>query len=298
MKNINFFSSIEYLIQYIEDNIENDITLELLSEISFISKFHLIRVFKNVADITIMNYVRSRKLARSLKDLLETNITIVDIAVKYNFSYEQTYIRAFRNEYDITPSKFRKEPIPLKIVEKININLYIDFKSGLLSKPLFIIRPEFKVIGIKDIIVEDENFTKNLANDRGVVFFFNNRHKIKNAINPNVYIGLTRIVSNDADYTYYMPSLQVNTFEDLPEGMCSDIIPTSKYIVFHYIGNHSPEEISVVTMEALYDYIFQTWVLESSYDFMLNGGFHFEEIDTSIASENYCEAKIYFPWKD
>lgn len=122
-------------------------------------------------------------------------------------------------------------------------------------------------------------------------------YKIKNAVNPNVYIGLTRLVSNEADYSYYMPSTEVSSFEYIPEGMCCDTIPACKYAVFHYIGNHPSKEISVFTMEALYDYIFHTWVPKNNYNFMESGGFHFEEIDSDIGSENYCEAKIYFPLK-
>lgn len=295
MKSVNLYRALVSIIQYIEDNIEEDLTLELLSEISYISKFHLIRVFKNISNITIIDYVRSRKLARNLSDLLNTSTNILDIAMKYNFNYEQTYIRAFKEEYGITPSKFRKAPIPLKIVEKINIDLCIDFKSGVLTKPIFVVRPELKVMGIKDVIRDEEKYTKNLANNRGVNFIFEHSHKIKNAINSDVYIGLTRLISNDADYTYYMPSLQVNNFDEVPEGMYYDTIPASKYIVFHYIGNHSPEEISLFKMESLYLYIFQTWISKYNYDSMMNGGFHFEEIDGSIASENYCEAKIYLP---
>jgi AraC family transcriptional regulator len=298
MKNDNLYSRIASLIQYIEDNIEKNLPLELLSEVSYISKFHLIRVFKSIADITIIDYVRCRKLARSLEDLLNTNLKIVDIAVKYNFNYEQTYIRAFKEEFDISPFKYRKAPFPLKIVEKIDVDLCIDFKNGVLAKPIFVVRPEIKVVGIKDIISIEEKYTKNLANSRGISFYFAESHKIKNASNSNVYIGLTKVVSNDADYTYYMPCLEVSNFEEIPEGMCCETIPASKYIVFRYIGTHSPEEISIHTMKDLYNYIFQTWVYKNKYDFMLNGGFRFEDIDGSIASESYCEAKIYFPLKE
>jgi AraC family transcriptional regulator len=297
MEKINLHSNIESIIQYIEDNIERDLTLELLSEISCVSKFHLTRVFKSVADITIIDYVRSRKLARSVNDLLKTNLKVIDIAVKYAFNYEQTYIRAFKNEYCVTPSRFRKKPVPLKIVDKFNLAICMDFKSGILFRPQYIVIPEFKVIGIKDIIVARENYTKNMANNRGVEFFFNHSHKIKNAVNPNVYIGLTRLISNEADHSYYMPSLQVSSFDHLPDGMCCDTVPAGKYAVFHYIGNHPAKEISVFTMEALYDYIYQTWVPKNGYDFMEDGGFHFEEIDSETGSENYCEARIYFPLK-
>jgi AraC family transcriptional regulator len=297
MENISLYSSIELLIQHIEDNIEKNLSLEELSEHCCISKFHLIRVFKNLTNITVMDYVRSRKLASSLKDLLNTDMKIIDIALKYNFEYEQTYIRAFKNEYGITPSKFRKQHKTVNIVEKINLDLCKDFERGILFSPKFVVKPEFKVIGIKDIVPIEENTTKNLANNRGVDFFLKHSYRIKNAINPNVYIGLTRLVSNDADYTYYMPSIQVSSSADIPEGMCHDTIKGSKYAVFNYIGNHPAQELSKVTMKALYEYIYERWIPSLGYDFMEAGGFRFEEIDSKVSTSDYCEAKLYLPLK-
>lgn len=295
MKNSNLCTDIESLINYIEDNIEDKLTLELLSNVICLSKFHLIRVFKSITDITIMNYVRSRKLASSLNDLLKTDLRIIDIASKYNFEHEQTYIRSFRKEYGITPAKFRKNHTPVKIVDKINMNFCKQFEKGILFNPKFIVKPAFKVVGLKDKIIGYENITDNTANFRGVDFFYNHRHRVKNAINPNTYIGLTRLTHPDADYSFYMPSIQVSSFDDIPEDMSIDTVPSHKYAVFHYIGNHSPEEISIFTMLPLYEYIFDNWMLQFNYDLYVEGSFYFEVINADVASENYCEADIYYP---
>ncbi|WBW97223.1 helix-turn-helix domain-containing protein [Oceanirhabdus sp. W0125-5] len=295
MKNFSLYEKIETLIEYIEDNIEEKLTLETLSDVAGLSKFHLIRVFKKISDSTLMNYVRSRKLASSLNPLLNTDMRIIDVANQYNFEHEQTYIRSFKNEYRITPAKFRRSHTPVKIVDKINFSFCKEFEHGVLFNPQFVVKPEFKVVGIKDIISEEDNFIENEANNRGVDFFFNHRHKIKNAINPNTYIGLTRVINNESDYTYYMPSIQVSEFNDIPQNMYCDTIPASKYAVFQYVGNHPVEEISNLTMLTLFDYIFQTWIPKLNYDFSKEGGFHFEEINSEIASENYCEANLYFP---
>lgn len=293
----NLYFSIESLINFIEDNIEYNLSLESLSEASSISKFHLIRIFKNLTSFTIMDYVKARRLAHSLNELLHTDLKIIDIAIKYQFNYEQSYIRAFKSEYGITPSRFRRNQIPVTIVEKINLELITSIDNGILFHPKIVIRPEIKLIGIKDIIKLKDKYTKNLANSRGVDFYYNQRSLIKNPQNPHIYIGLTRLVDYTADYTYYMPSIEVNSFDYIPKGMTSDTLPRSKYAVFHYMGQHPPEEISLHTMKSLYDYIYSSWIPANNYDFIREGGYRFEEIDSSLTADNYCEAKIYLPIK-
>ena len=283
------------MLNFIEENIENNISLELLSEVACLSKFHLLRVFKNLTDITIMDYVRSRKLTNSLNDLLGSNLKIIDVALKYGFDYEQTFIRSFKNQFGVTPASYRKKQIPLNIIEKINLDQCLDIERGIIFSPKFIVRPEIKVMGIKHQIYIQENLEKNIAGSRGVDFFENHRGKIKNPINPNVYIGLTKLVSNDAPYNYYLPSIEVVDFSYVPEKMDYDIIPSSKYAVFHYIGNHAPEELSLARMKELYNYIYQRWIPLLGYDFMKEGGFRFEEVDSDVCSNQYCEAKIHLP---
>jgi AraC family transcriptional regulator len=293
MKNNDLYTLIKMLINYIEDNIEDKLTLELLSNEIGLSKFHFIRVFKNLTNITIMDYVRSRKLASSLKGLLTTDMRIIDIANQYNFEHEQTYIRAFRNEYGITPSKFRKNHTAVEIIDKINMDVCTKFESGILFNAQFVVRPSFSVIGIKNTLFNDGNVTA--AANVGMDFFFNHRHKIKNAINPNTYIGLTRFVDISANYDYYMPSIQVSNLDNIPEGMTGDTVPSRKYATFRYIGNHPVEEISYFTLSALFNYIDTTWKVNTNYDSYKEGGFYLEKINTEISSENYCECDLYYP---
>ncbi|KAB3531556.1 AraC family transcriptional regulator [Alkaliphilus serpentinus] len=297
MTTTSLYSSVENLINYIEDHIEGDLTLESLSSSFCISKFHLIRIFKNLTNFTMMEYVKSRKLACSLYELLYTDMKVIDIALKYHFNYEQSYIRAFKKEFGITPAKFRNNQIPVKIVDRINLDFCTSIDDGILFQPQYIVRPEMKLVGVKDIIKLKDKYVKNLANSRGVNFFHNQRIHIKNTLNPHIYIGLTRLVDHSADYTYYMPSVEVNSFEDIPKGMFYDTLPSCKYAVFHYIGRHHAEYISLHTMKALYDYIYSTWIPANNYDFIREGGFRFEEIDSTITSNDYCEAKIYLPFK-
>lgn len=117
--------NIQRVINSIEDSIKtgesDDITLRNLSkEISY-SPFHTTRQFKDLTGILLRDYLRLRKLAYSVLDLRDSNLRILDIAVKYGFSSQEAYARAFKKAYFITPDAYRKNPVPLLLRNKANI---------------------------------------------------------------------------------------------------------------------------------------------------------------------------------
>jgi AraC family transcriptional regulator len=92
----------------IEKGIKEGINLNTLAEKYALSERHLRRLFKFAFKQTLAGYIRSRRLAVSLDDLLKTNSTLFDIALDYGFEYEQSYRRAFKHEFGITPGEYRK----------------------------------------------------------------------------------------------------------------------------------------------------------------------------------------------
>jgi len=102
------YDFLENVLVDIEEGIRNDITPAILAKKYSLSERHLRRLFGFVYKQPLSSYIRSRKLTASLDDLLKTNSKILAIALDFGFGYEQSYIRAFKNEFGITPGEFRK----------------------------------------------------------------------------------------------------------------------------------------------------------------------------------------------
>lgn len=100
---------IHNLIQLIEENIHENLDLDVLAEETGFSKYYIDRLFKALTGQTLINYVRGRRLTRSLDDLVNTRLHIIDIAQEYRFSYEQTYIRAFKQQFHMTPAQYMRK---------------------------------------------------------------------------------------------------------------------------------------------------------------------------------------------
>jgi len=92
----------------IEMGVRSGINPGFIAKKHDLSEVHLQRLFKSKFNQPLGFYIRTHKLAESIDDLLNTDLKILDIALDYGFEYEQSYIRAFKREYGITPGKFRK----------------------------------------------------------------------------------------------------------------------------------------------------------------------------------------------
>jgi AraC family transcriptional regulator len=93
----------------IEKGIRTDINSDVIARKHTISEGHLQRLFRSAYNQPIGLYIRSFKLTASINDLLNTDSNILDIALEYGFNYEQSYIRAFKRKFGITPGKLRKK---------------------------------------------------------------------------------------------------------------------------------------------------------------------------------------------
>jgi len=93
----------------IEKGIRTDIKSNVIARKHTLSEGHLQRLFRSAYNQPIGLYIRSSKLTASINDLLNTDSNILDIALDYGFNYEQSYIRAFKRKFGITPGKLRKK---------------------------------------------------------------------------------------------------------------------------------------------------------------------------------------------
>ena len=99
----------------IEKGAKDGINSGFIAKKHALSEVHLQRLFKSKFNQPLGLYIRTYKLAESVDDLLNTKLKIVDIALGYGFEYEQSYIRAFKREFGITPGKFRKSEYSNKL---------------------------------------------------------------------------------------------------------------------------------------------------------------------------------------
>lgn len=231
---MNWIGDMNRALEYIEENIQNDILSDDVAKIAHLSKFHFLRIFDALTGITLGAYIRQRKLSIAVKDVVSTNMKIIDIAYKYGYETPEAFTKAFKKLHNIPPSKARKNKENLKAIPPISFQITVKGERKMNYK--IISKEEFKVAGVSKHIS-----SKNGENLKIIPKFWDevcNRgtYKIldKNQGNLGV-LGICHNFNKELDEFDYIIAIEGNTIEGIknPEVV---VIPKNSWAVFESIG--------------------------------------------------------------
>lgn len=156
--------AVQKIIDWIEDNITESMSLQKMSAQIGYSPYYCSAKFHEIVGMTIKNYIAGRRLARATLEIRDTNNKIIDIALKYGYSSQESLTRAFVRAYGCTPSSYRKNPVPVPLSIMRVVFFPEHYKKGeptmnktVLTEPNVKVEyiPAHKYIGIWDSEVSD-----------------------------------------------------------------------------------------------------------------------------------------------
>ncbi|WP_052356658.1 PocR ligand-binding domain-containing protein [[Clostridium] dakarense] len=106
-ENDEFELPIIQAIEYIDNNIDENITLDKISFICNLSQCYFSKLFKKETGLTFINYLNSRKISKAKELLVNTDEPINNIAINLGFEDCGYFIRVFKKAEKITPKKYR-----------------------------------------------------------------------------------------------------------------------------------------------------------------------------------------------
>jgi AraC family transcriptional regulator len=284
---------LENILLDIEKGLKKNITAFTLSKRYNLSEIHLRRLFSFAFNRPIAGYIRSRTLSESLNDLLHTDKNIIDIALEYGFSFENSYSRSFKREFGLSPDNLRKSRQIVKIQPPLHLLVDNNLDDNVLFGPEFVVVPKFHLIG-KPHQLPFETAQKSIYNI-GAHFWLNERRHVKKIINPDVYIGLNYNINNEKKYSEYLPSVQVQNLSDVPSGFSGTTFDTSMCARFRFIGQHQNKEINVETANKMYDTI-RKYVNDEKFKYNLYiDKVYFERIDWNKYNGNFFQVECFTP---
>lgn len=121
-------SCIQRAIDFMEDNILEDIRPEVIASQAYMSSFQFQRVFSVVCGVTLGDYIRNRRLVLAGVEISSSESKIIDIALKYGYESPESFSRAFTRLHGVSPMTARSH------IEKINLFPKISVKSILGGK--------------------------------------------------------------------------------------------------------------------------------------------------------------------
>ena len=97
------------VLDYIEENLEGDLTLDRMASIACLSRYHFGRAFKQAVGQSPHRYVSAKRLERAKALLIKGDRPLIDIALALSFSCQANFTRAFRQQTGRTPGQFRQK---------------------------------------------------------------------------------------------------------------------------------------------------------------------------------------------
>ena len=293
---MNSYDSLIKALTLIEDGKSETLTIQRLAGEAYLSESHLLRLFKLTTGQSLMDYVRGRKLAHSLKELYGSGLNVAGVALNCGFQHEQSYIRAFRSEYNCTPGKARKNKMILPIRERVELEYLKAVDRGFIYGPEIVMLPAVHLVGKPHEFRPFDYEKQGLEPNRiGLRFFVETYGQIPNVIFPQIYYAVTAALPGGIEVGIeYMPCLQVKDLSQVPKGYTGRTFPAMQCARFRYIGDHSVDEISMVTAREIYNARYNFFINQSRY--RQHGSIrHFERIDLSHYDGEYCVLELMPP---
>lgn len=181
-------------INYIEDNLEYHIDYETVAKLACCSTYHFQRMFSFITEVPLSEYIRRRRLTLAAFELQNSDVKILELAMKYGYDSPNSFTRAFQNLHGVTPTTARSKGISLKAFPRISFQ--ISIKGDVEMNYKIEEKEAFKVLGVEEIIdsTNENNFKRipefwRECNESGIV------DELYNIKQPSYESGLCRVNS-------------------------------------------------------------------------------------------------------
>jgi len=123
--------AVQRMQDYIEEHINEKITMGELAKAAGYSQWHCSRIFKEMTGKTPFEYIRSLRLSKAAMTLRDRKIKVTDVAFDFVFDSHEGFTRAFTKEFGVSPKKYRSDTPPIQLFIPYSVRAYyLTFGKG------------------------------------------------------------------------------------------------------------------------------------------------------------------------
>lgn len=153
---------VKKVLAYMEEHLLDDVKVSEIAKHVYVSPFHLQRIFKALTGISLSKYIRNRRLSLAGLDVMQEDLSLLEIALKYQYDSLEGFSKAFYRFHGVNPSCARKEKVALKTYHPLRIQ--IQFEGGVSMDYKIMKMQEQKFLCVKKAfanqIIEEESNTE------------------------------------------------------------------------------------------------------------------------------------------
>lgn len=273
---IGWIEGIQNAIEYIEENLTEELNIQEIAEKACVSAFHFQRIFTVLCGFTVGEYIRNRRLSIAAEELSKADARVIDVAMKYGYDSPDSFTRAFTKFHGISPSAAKLKGANLKSFAPLKIKLTLE--GGTMLEYKIVEKQQFTVMG------KVRSFNTDTSYDEIPKFWQEHMQSGEN----NIVCGMYGIcIDSDGKNFDYMIADNYLPWNEIPEGYVTRVIPAGTWAVFPCRGP-LPKSLQDVNTR-----IWSEW-LPNCKEYKLAGNYNVEMYTppTENPEDYYCEIWI------
>lgn len=245
-------------IDYIESNLDNDISYDEAARIACCSSVYFQRIFSYVSGISLSEYIRRRRMTQAAFELQRTDEKVINIALKYGYTSPTSFNRAFQSVHNITPSAARNIGSTLNAYPAIRFSVKVT--GGNAMSYHIAEKGSMRMVGVRIPLSADmEENQKNIPQFWQSVLSGNLFSEICKLANrsPQGILGVS-VYENPKSFFYYIAAA---TDAPVPDGMFALEIPAAVWAVFENDGYFKEK------VQSIFKRFYTEWLPFSGYEY-------------------------------
>ena len=212
---------------YVESHLAESLTLDEIASVGGVSRFHKVRAFAEATGMSVMRYVRARRLTKAARALAKGAPDILTLALEADYGSHEAFTRAFRDHFGLTPEQVRAATCldKLALQEPIMMD---STPTANLAPPRFATAKAMLVAGV------GERYNHCNSGGANIPSLWQRFHQeIGNVPDRigNVAYGVC-CNGDDSGNFDYIAGVEVADFTSLPREFARVRIPEQRYVVF------------------------------------------------------------------
>lgn len=245
-------------IDYIEDNLDKEISYDEAARIACCSPYYFQRVFSYVSGVSLAEYIRRRKMTQAAFELQRADSRVIDVALKYGYSSPTSFNRAFQNVHGITPTAAKLGGNVLQAYPSIQFKIEITGGSAMAYR--IAEKPPLRIVGIRIPLTSDMEENLRIVPEFWKAALQGNQFfeicRLSNG-EPGGILGIS-VCINPKEIYYY---IGVATNSPAPAGMYECEIPAATWVIFENDGRFKED------VQSVFKRFYMEWLPFSGYKY-------------------------------
>ncbi|WP_312115156.1 AraC family transcriptional regulator [Brevibacillus reuszeri] len=255
---------LEYMngaMNYVEENLTNEIDFKEVARIACCSEYHFKRMFSFLSGIPLSEYIRRRRMTLAAFDLKNSKMRVIDVAIKYGYHSPDSFARAFQQLHGVTPTEARNDGHSLKAYPRMTFQLTI--KGGEEMNYRLEEKEAFRIVGIKKRVpliyhgVNPEIASMWASLDQETILSWKSLSNVEPAGLISASTNFSEGRQDNGELDHY---IGVATTRDCPDILTQLVVPASSWAVFEVVGPF-PD-----TLQDVWGRIYSEWFPSSHYE--------------------------------